>query len=76
MFPYRKKLSVFHENNIEQILKQFKLWEKFLNSELKGGICGSIISKENFGCIFLSKDGIVKVACSNPECLEKVNEEI
>ena len=76
MFPNRKKLPAFHENNIEQILKRFNLWKKLENNELKCRICKSIISKENFGCIFLSREGVVNVACSNPECLEKVSEEI
>lgn len=76
MFSDRKKLSVFHENNIEEILKQFKLWKKFENGNLKCSLCGSIISKENLGCIFLSRENTVNVACSNPECLEKVYGEI
>jgi hypothetical protein len=76
MFRIRKKIPVFHENNLEQILKRFKLWKKFENNELKDAICGCVITRENFGCIFLTKDGTVKVACSNPECLEKVYEDI
>lgn len=76
MLSDRKKLPVFHQNNIEEILKRFKLWKKFENSELKCVMCGSVISKDNFGCIFLSREGNVNVACSNPECLEKVYGEI
>jgi hypothetical protein len=76
MFNNRKRLPVFHEDNIEEILKRFKLSQKFENNELKCAICESIVSKNNFGCLFLSKDGTVKVACSNPECLEKVYEMI
>jgi len=74
MFPDRKKLPAFHEDNIEEILKRFKLWEKFENNELECAICGSTISRDSFGCIFLSREGTVNVACSNPECLEKVYE--
>ena len=74
MFPERKKLPAFHENNIEEILRRFKLWKKFWNNELECAICGSIVSKNSFGCIFLSRKGTVNVACSNPECLEKVYE--
>lgn len=76
MFSDRKKFPAFHENNIEGILKRFKLWKKFENKELMCAICSSILFKENFGCIFLSKEGVVSVACSNPECLERVHEEI
>lgn len=76
MFPDRKKLPAFHENNLEEILKRFKLWKKLKNKELTCAICGSIVFKENFGCIFLSREGAVNVACSNPECLERVHEEI
>lgn len=74
MFSDRKKLPAFHQDNIEEILKRFKLWKKFWNNELECTICGSTVTKINFGCIFLSKEGIVNVACSNPECLVKVNE--
>jgi hypothetical protein len=74
MFPDCKKLSVFYENNMEEILKRFKLWKKFENSTLECAICGSIVSKDSFGCIFLSRDATVNIACSNPECLEKVYE--
>ena len=76
MFYDRQKIFAFHENEIEKILKQFKLWNKFENNKLKCAICGSIISRQNFGCIFLSREGTVKVACSHPECLEKVHEMI
>ena len=74
MFPERKKLPAFHENNIEEILRRFKLWKKFENNELECAICGSTIFKDNLGCIFLSREGTVNVACSNPECLERVHE--
>ena len=74
MFPDRKKLPAFHENNLEAILKRFKLWKEFKNNELECAICGSTVSKDSFGCIFLSREGTVNVACSNPECLERVHE--
>ena len=76
MFPDRKKFPVFHENNIDQILNRFKLLKKLENNELKCSTCESTVTRKNFGCLFLSKDGNVKVTCSNPECLEKVYEEI
>ncbi len=72
MFNYRRKLPAFHERNIEDILKRFKLWKKFEDGELKCIICECVITNDNFGCILLSKEGTVNVACSNPECLEKV----
>ena len=76
MFPDRKKLPAFHENDLEEILKRFKLWNKLENNQLRCILCGLTVSKINFGCIFLSKDGLVKVVCSYPECLEKVYKEI
>jgi hypothetical protein len=74
MFNDRKRLPAFHERNIEEILKRFKLWKKFENNELECAICKSAISKDNFGCIFLSREDMINVACSNPECLQKVSE--
>jgi hypothetical protein len=74
MYPDRKKLPVFHQNNFEEILKRFKLWKKFENNELECAICGSSVRMDSFGCIFLSREGNVNVACSNPECLERVYE--
>jgi len=76
MFRERRKLPVFHEKEFEEILRRFNLLEKLKNNELKCYICHVLISKDNFGCIFLSKKEKIEVACSHPECLEKVYKEI
>lgn len=76
MFRERQEFPVFHEKNLENILERFDLLEKLKNNELRCSICHVSISKENFGCIYLSKDKEIGVACSNPECLEKVYKEI
>lgn len=76
MFPERRKLPVFHERELEEILGRLGLLEKLKNHELVCSICEVGISKDNFGCIYLSREGKIDVACSNPECLEKVHEKI
>lgn len=76
MFRERRKIPVFHEKELEEVLEKFHLLEKMENNELKCSICNIIISQDNFGCLFLSKEGNVKVSCSNPECLEKVSMEV
>jgi len=76
MYYDRKKLPVFHEKELQTILQKFNLFTKMQNNELLCYICEKIISKENFGCIFLTNKGTVEVSCSNPECLEKVYEVI
>jgi len=76
MLGERRRFPVFHEKELEEILEKLDLLEKMKNREIKCSVCNTIISKENFGCIYLSKEGDIKVACSNPECLERVNMEI
>lgn len=76
MFVDRRELPVFHEDNLEVILNKLNLLEKMQRNELLCSICNVIITKENFGCIYLNKDNNVEVCCSNPECFKKVSEEI
>jgi len=76
MFQERRKLPAFHEKEMEKILEKFDLLEKMNNRELNCSICNVLISKINFGCIYISKDKTIKITCSNPECLEKVSLEI
>lgn len=76
MFPERRKFLVFHEKELENILRRFNLLKKLENNELACSICGIDVSKDNFGCIYLSKEGEIRVACSKPECLERVYKEI
>jgi len=76
MFSERRKLTVFHEKEFESILRKFSLLEKLKNNQLTCSLCKVNISKDNFGCIYLSREGKVEVTCSNPECLEKVYKEI
>ena len=76
MSSHRKQLPAFHENQLEDILQKFNLLEIMEKGELLCSICNITITKENFGCIFLDKDGEVRTSCSNPECLEKVSMEI
>lgn len=72
MFRDRKNLPVFHENDFEEILSKFNLLVPIQNGDLKCSICDILITKENFGCILLTKKGEIKTTCSNPECLENV----
>jgi len=76
MLSERRRFPVFLEKEFEEILEKLDLLEKIKNQEIRCSICNTIISKENFGCIYLSKEGDVRVTCSNPECLERVNMEI
>ena len=75
MFRERRRLPVFHEKELEEILRRFDLLEKMKNNELVCSICDVNISKDNFGCIYLSKEEKIAVTCSNPECLERVHKE-
>ena len=76
MFHERRPFAAFHERDLEKILNKFALLEKMKNNALKCNICNTLITKENFGCIYLSKENKIDISCSNPECLEKVSLEI
>jgi len=61
------RMDVFHENEIEIILKKLKLLERFNNDELICDICGRIITRDNLYAIQI-QGGIPKIYCNNQEC--------
>ncbi len=67
----KKELFAFHEQNLEEILKNLDLLEDFKNRKLKCSICGKIITKGNLGCIYPEK-GKIKVCCADLKCLAVV----
>lgn len=73
MFKYLREIPVFHEDDFELILRKFNLFEKLQRKELLCSICGILIEKDNFGCIYLVDENMVKVSCSDSKCLEKVS---
>lgn len=73
MFKYRREIPVFHEDDFELILRKFNLFEKIQRNELLCSICDILIEKDNFGCIYIIDESVVKVSCSNSQCLEKVS---
>lgn len=73
MFKYRREIPVFHEDDFELILRKFNLFEKLQRNELLCSICDILIEKDNFGCIYLIDENVVKVSCSDSKCLEKVS---
>jgi len=76
MMKDEKEIPVFLEKEIDIILNRLGLLEKFNKNELKCYFCDVLISRENFGCVFLTKENRMVVCCSNPECFEKVSMEI
>jgi len=75
MFRDRKKLPAFHEDDFTEILAKFNLLDKLNEGELKCSVCDKILTKENFGCIYLTKNEEIKTSCSDLMCLEKVYQE-
>ncbi len=67
----KKRILAVHEQNLDSFLQSVGLLEALENGQLKCGICGSLITRENFRCIYPDK-GELKVCCSVLHCYETV----
>lgn len=65
------KLQAVHERDIERGFEDLNLSEPLQNGELKCGVCGCKIVRENFLAVYPDKNEI-KVCYNKPECYEEV----
>jgi len=75
MYEERRKFPVFKEKNLEKILGRLGLLQPMQNNELRCRFCDIVISKQNFGAIFLDEE-TVRVSCFKHGCLEQISEVI
>jgi len=75
MFRDRKELTVFEEENLEEILGKIGLLEKFKDNKLNCYICNGVINANNFGA-FVKKNENILVVCKKTDCLGKIYKEL
>jgi hypothetical protein len=68
----KKEILAIHEHDLEYFLNKLELLDEFNSAKLKCSMCGTIIVKENFGCIYPER-GDIKFCCSKLDCLNKIN---
>lgn len=61
------ELKVFHEKELDQLLRKLDLLEKMRNGELKCAVCNKTIRLNNFGAVF-KKGGKIYVVCEDARC--------
>lgn len=59
-----------HDADLDELLANLGLLEPLGKGELKCGLCGKSITKEEIAC-FYAGEGEVKVSCTSVECFEK-----
>jgi hypothetical protein len=75
LFSERRKLPVFEEKHLRDILEKIGLLEKMLSGEILCFFCKQTISKQNFGALFLPHaSNEIAVSCNHPRCLGRIAE--
>jgi hypothetical protein len=62
-----KKILAVHEKDIDAFFESLGLLEALKKQELRCSICNSVITKENFLCVY-PENGEIKVCCIAAEC--------
>lgn len=67
----KNEILAVHEQDLDSFLASLGLLEAFKNQELKCAVCGSVITKDNFHCVY-PDNGEIKVCCSLLDCYKTV----
>lgn len=70
------KISAVLDTDIENLLKETKQYEDFINGVLKCKCCGNVLTIENIGIIVPDNStGVLRLEfyCDNVLCLQKYN---
>lgn len=71
MVCMEKRILAVHERNLDSFLESLGLLEALEKQELRCAICGSVITRENFLCVY-PDNGEIKVCCNASECYKVV----
>lgn len=66
-----EKIRAVHDVDLDKLMKNLGVLERFNNGDLRCSTCGKTITRENLGC-FYAEENEVKVCCVDIECFEKV----
>jgi len=68
---HTRTITAVHADEVETFLMSIGLLEPMKRGELMCGICGGLVTLENFQCAYPGIDE-VKVCCTNPDCYATV----
>lgn len=67
-----KNLEAIHKHDLNELLKNLELLNKFNEKSIKCKFCNDVIEVNNFGAIF-TKDKKINFSCSKLNCLSNLN---
>ena len=70
----KKEVEAIHKHDVEKLLKNLGLFEKFKSGNIGCQFCKDAIEESNFGAIFPSGQNIL-FSCSKLECMTKLPKE-
>jgi len=68
-------LVVFHETEIEAMLRKLNLLEEVNAGQVRCVICNKTITKENFGGVF-KKENEIFVVCDDLKCIGNARSQV
>jgi len=71
----KTNLNVVHDNDLIDLLKKLKLFEKIQMGQLKCKFTATVITFQNLHSIF-PESGDIKLVCNSPEAIKKLSEYI
>lgn len=66
------KLFAVHDDKLKDLLINFNLYDKLINSKIQCFFCQETLNWDNINAIF-PKGGDIKITCDSPNCLAKLN---
>ena len=63
-------ISFARRSEVDKYLRMYKI--DLESVEYRCAVCGEVITRDNIG-IIISNGGHVKIVCSKPSCLAKIN---
>lgn len=73
MIKPKKDLQAIHTHDLDKLLENLNLLGEFKSGKLKCHFCRDIISKDNFGAVFVKNEDIL-LTCSKLECLTQIEQ--
>ena len=67
------RIKTVHDDDLEVLLDKLSILGKIENGQLKCGVCGKTITKENLQCIYPLHDEI-RMCCNELQCLLRVQQ--
>jgi len=64
-------IQAIHENDIEKILHDLKIFDDVQNGKFKCSVCNELMNINNIGSI-RSKGGSIILCCSQIDCIQSI----